>query len=159
VSRESIRIEFTYAALNHLDVCAADIRNAYIQASSSRKDYIVCGAEFGLEHVGKVALIHRTLVKRQGRTFKIISDHACITFTLYHAQRIPMYGCVPFCSTCYEYVLQYTNDVMVISENAEAILRRGIGKYFELKEDSIGSPKIYIGGRVRRVQLYNGVYA
>jgi hypothetical protein len=70
-----------------------------------------------------------------------------------------MYGCVPFCSTCYEYVLQYTNDVMVISENAEAILRRGIGKYFELKEDSIGSPKIYIGGRVRRVQLYNGVYA
>ena len=40
---------------------AADIRNAYLQAPSSRKDYIVCGEEFGLENVGKVALIHRAL--------------------------------------------------------------------------------------------------
>ena len=28
VSRESVRITFTYAALNGLDVCAADIHNA-----------------------------------------------------------------------------------------------------------------------------------
>jgi hypothetical protein len=32
VSRESVRIAFTYAALNDLWVCAADIRNAYLQA-------------------------------------------------------------------------------------------------------------------------------
>jgi hypothetical protein len=38
VSRESKRIAFTYAALNHLDVYAADIRNAYLQVPSSRKD-------------------------------------------------------------------------------------------------------------------------
>ena len=48
VSRESVRIAFTYAALNGLDICAADIRNTYLQAPSSRKDYIVCGSEFGL---------------------------------------------------------------------------------------------------------------
>jgi hypothetical protein len=41
-SRDSIRIAFTYAALNGLDVFAADIRNAYLQAPSSQKDYIVC---------------------------------------------------------------------------------------------------------------------
>ena len=35
VSRESVRIAFTYAALNVLDVFAADIRNAYLQAPSS----------------------------------------------------------------------------------------------------------------------------
>jgi hypothetical protein len=34
VSRESVRIAFAYAALNGLDVCAADIRNAYLQAPS-----------------------------------------------------------------------------------------------------------------------------
>jgi hypothetical protein len=68
VSSESIRV----AALNHLDVCAADIRNAYLQAPSSRKDYIVCGAEFGLEHVGNVALIHRALYggKTAGKDFR-----------------------------------------------------------------------------------------
>ena len=32
VSRESIRIALTYAALNGLDVFAGDIRNAYLQA-------------------------------------------------------------------------------------------------------------------------------
>jgi hypothetical protein len=62
-------------------------------------------------------------------------------------------------STCYEYVFLYTDDALDSSENAEGILRREIGKYFELKEDSIGSPKIYLEGRVQRVQLDNGVYA
>ena len=58
VSRDSIWIALTYAALNELDVCAADIRSAYLQAPSSRKDYIICGEEFGLENVGQVALIY-----------------------------------------------------------------------------------------------------
>ena len=57
VSRDSVRIALTYAALNKLDVYAADIRNAYLQAPSSQKDYIICGPEFGLENVGKRALI------------------------------------------------------------------------------------------------------
>ena len=52
VSRESARIAFTYAALNDLDILACDVQNAYIQAPSSEKHYIVCGAEFG-DHVGK----------------------------------------------------------------------------------------------------------
>ena len=72
VSRESVRIAFTYAALNDLDVFAADVRNAYLQAPSSQKDYIICGPEFGLENVGKVALILRALYggKAAGRDFR-----------------------------------------------------------------------------------------
>jgi hypothetical protein len=50
VSRESVRIALTYAALNGLPVCAADIQNAYLQAPSSQKHYITCGPEFGLEN-------------------------------------------------------------------------------------------------------------
>jgi hypothetical protein len=42
-------------------VFAADIRNAYLQAPSSQKDYIVCGPEFAIENVGKNALIHQAL--------------------------------------------------------------------------------------------------
>jgi hypothetical protein len=61
VSRESVHIALTYAALNGVDVTAADICNAYIQAPSSLTYFIVCGAEFGLENVGKRALIHRAL--------------------------------------------------------------------------------------------------
>ena len=56
-----MRIAFMYAALNGLDIFAVDIRNAYLQAPSSQKDYIICGPEFGIENVGKVARIHRAL--------------------------------------------------------------------------------------------------
>ena len=61
VSRESIRIALTYAGLNNIQVMAADIKNAYLQAPSSEKHYIICGAEFGLENIGKVGLIRRAL--------------------------------------------------------------------------------------------------
>ena len=37
VYRESVRIAFTYAALNGKGVCAAVIRNAYLQALFTKK--------------------------------------------------------------------------------------------------------------------------
>ena len=51
VSRESVCIALTYAALNELDVFAANIRNAYLQALLSQKDYIICRPEFGVENI------------------------------------------------------------------------------------------------------------
>ena len=44
VSRESICIAFTYAALNDIDVMAADIQNAYLKSPSSQKHCVICGA-------------------------------------------------------------------------------------------------------------------
>ena len=43
--------------------------------------------------------------------------------------------------------------------DAEDILRNNLGKYFELKESSIGPPSIYLGARVRQVELDNGAKA
>ena len=60
---------------------------------------------------------------------------------------------------CYDYVLLYVDDALVVSKNAESILRNELGRYFELKEESIGPPDHYLGGKVRKVQLENGVYA
>ena len=70
VSRDSVRIAFTLAAMNGLDNCVADIQNAYIQAPTSEKHYVVCGPEFG-EHKGKKALIRRALYggKSAGRDY------------------------------------------------------------------------------------------
>jgi hypothetical protein len=61
VSRDSIRISLTYAALLGLPVIGADICNAYLQAQSSEKLFIICGPEFGIENEGHVALIWRAL--------------------------------------------------------------------------------------------------
>ena len=61
VSRESMRIAFTCAALNRLDAFAADIRNAYLQAPSSEKHFIMWSLEFRLVNAGKRAIISSTL--------------------------------------------------------------------------------------------------
>ena len=166
VSRESVRIALTYAALNQVDVCAADILNAYLQAPSSEKYYIPkCGLEFGLENVGKRAKIVRALYggKSSGRDFRnhLRSCMAHIGFESCKAdpdvwirQAVKSDG-----SKYYEYALLYVDDMLVVSERAENVIRMEIGKYFELKEASIGMPDIYLGGKVSRVELANGVKA
>ena len=59
----------------------------------------------------------------------------------------------------YEYVLLYTNDAVAISENGEYVLREQIGKYFELNEESIEHPVIYLGRRLCKVELENSFKA
>ena len=47
----------------------------------------------------------------------------------------------------------YTLMTLVVSENGERVLCQEIGKHFDLKEESIGEPKIYLGGHLRNVEL------
>ena len=72
VSRDILRIALMYVAFIGLNMVAADIRNAFIHAPSSQKDYIICRPEFGLENVGKKALIRRALYggKATGRNLR-----------------------------------------------------------------------------------------
>ena len=163
VSRESIRIVFLYAALNGLDVFSADICNAYLQAPSSRKDYVICGAEFGIENIHPIGLIHRALYgdKTARKDFRnhlrsimhYLKFLSCLADQDVWTQPAEKSDG----TTYYEYVFLYVDDALVISENAEEILREEIGKYFELKEESIGCPSLYLGGRVHQVKLNNGV--
>ena len=57
----------------------------------------------------------------------------------------------------WEYVLLYVDDALVVSEHGENILREEIDTYFEMKEKSIGTPSIYLGDKVRKVVINNGV--
>ena len=59
----------------------------------------------------------------------------------------------------YEYVLLYTDDCLVVSENAESILKNEIGRYFELKPDSIVPSSLYLGVHLQKIELINGVEA
>ncbi len=59
----------------------------------------------------------------------------------------------------YEYVLLYVDDVLVISERAESVLTQEIEKFIVLKDESVGPPSMYLGGKLRQVELLNGVKA
>ena len=62
-------------------------------------------------------------------------------------------------SQYYQYALLYMDDVLVVLEEPEKIIRSEIGKYFTVKEESIRIPKVYLGGKLSEVVLSNGARA
>ena len=162
VSRESVRIAFTYAALNGLAVEAADIQNAYLTAPTTEKFYIICGPEFGSENVGKKALVTRALygMKSAGRDFR---NH--LRDCMEHMEYTPcmadpdvwMRKAIKADGTeYYELMLLYTDDCLHVSEDPRQGLMQ-LNKYFKLKPESIGKPTIYLGAKITQVLLPNGV--
>ena len=109
---------------------AADIQNAYLQAPSSEKYYIICGPEFGLENVGKVALIKRALYGRKvaGRDFW---HHlrSCMDFLGFFSCRGDLdvwrrAATKQNGEKYHEYVLLYVDDCLVVLHKPEAIIRK-----------------------------------
>ncbi len=56
-------------------------------------------------------------------------------------------------------MLLYFDDVLIISERAEQVLLTEIGQEFVLKEESIGQPMQYLGGKLHKVILENRLMA
>ena len=54
---------------------------------------------------------------------------------------------------CCEYIILYIDNTMVVGESADNILMNDMGRYFELKDESIAPSPIYLGGRVHKVDL------
>ena len=162
VSRESVRIALTYAALNNLNVCACDIQNAYLQSPSSEKHFIICGEEFGLENVGKRALIIRALYggKSAGADYWRHVRSAMEEMNFSSCKADPDVWMRPAKkpdgTDYYQYVLLYTDDVLAIMQEPENFIRRELGSRFVVKPNSIGKPTQYLGNKVAYVTLANG---
>ena len=52
----------------------------------------------------------------------------------------------------WEYVLLYVDDCLVISHRGINILCNNIVVHFKLKEELIGEPKLYLGGKIQKRQ-------
>ena len=61
VLRDSVRLAFTLAALNGLQVLARDMQNAYLNAPTKEKCWFRAGLEFGKHWVGQPMQITRAL--------------------------------------------------------------------------------------------------
>ena len=111
-----------------------------------------------MENVGKVELIHRALYggNKVGSDFKNLLRSYMRHLDFTSCLSDPDVWMRPTKNTdgtsYYEYILLYTDDALVISQHDEETLK-GLGRYFELKEELIGPPKIYLGGHCRDVQL------
>ena len=128
VSRESVRIAFTIAALMDLEVQMTDIGNAYLNAPTSEKVYSVAGKEFG-PNEGRLVVIVRALYglksagaswrKEMASTLRDLRFKSCLAdpdVWLRPAEKSDG-------EEYYEYVLVYVDDILVVSHDPSQVIR------------------------------------
>ena len=164
VSRDTVCIALTIAALNGLEVKTSDIENAFITAPNDELSWTILGPEFGAE-AGKRAFIVRALYgqKSSGGAFtRHIADcmrhlgyKPCLADPdLWYKRKYHPEGKFEY----YSYALLYIDDVLGMDHDAESVLR-DIDKFFKMKAGSIGDPDMYLGCKLATVMLANGVQA
>jgi hypothetical protein len=71
VSRETVRLALTIAALNDLEVKASDVQNAYLTAPCKEHIWTQLGPEFGPDQGKKAIIVHALLgLKTAGSSFQ-----------------------------------------------------------------------------------------
>ena len=162
VSRESVRIAFLIAALNGLEVLAADAQNAYLMATPKEKYWLRCGPEFGPVHQGKRALIVRALygLRGSGSAFRAFTADILrndLGFTMCKADNdVWMRKAIkPNGVLYYEYMLVYVDDFLILSMKPWDIVT-DLQKKMTLKKESIKPPDQYLGASVSRYEYDEG---
>jgi hypothetical protein len=161
VSRDSVRIALTVAAMNNLDILVCDIEGAYLTAKCREKIYITAGPEFGSEQ-GSTMIVKMALygLKSSGAAFR--SKLAGVLHDLNYRPSFAdpdvwLKAAVKPCGfEYYEMVLCYVDDVMVISGVPSRTIE-GIQSVFKLKGDKAGPPDMYLGVSLEKKKNANGI--
>ena len=154
-----IRLFFLIAALNNLDVMAADIKNAYLTAPIKERYYVKLGPEFGADQ-GRFAKIVRALygLPVAGAAFRSFLGKNLRTLGYVPMKADPdlwMRPAVkPDGEEYYEYLLAYVDDLCGQSVNTKHMFD-SIGKLFELKKGSVKEPDLYLGADIEKVNIAN----
>jgi hypothetical protein len=160
VSRDSVWIAFLIAALNVLDLFAADIGNAYLNAKCREKIWTVAGLEFG-SNAGCVMIIVKALygLKSSGAAWRALLAQTLTELGYKSTRADPDVWIRPQVKPdgfeYYEMVLIYVDDILHLSHNCKPTMD-ALAKQYQLKEDSLGEPKLYLGANVGKYQLPDG---
>jgi hypothetical protein len=152
VSRDSVRIALLLAALNDVDLLAADIGNAYLNAPSREKVYTTAGLEFGAELQGQSLLIVKALygLKSSGAAWRshLTGTLHSLGFTSSLADPDVWYRAAtkPDGFQYYEYLFVYVDDMLVISHDPVTIMKT-MEEFYRLK-DGYEKPTRYLGAEV-----------
>ena len=158
VSRDSVRIAFTMAALNGLDVMSADVQNAYLNAPTKEKCYTIAGLEFGSVNAGRPVMIVRALygLKSSGARWR---DHMAATLRdggYKGCQADPDVWMKPNTRPdgfkYWEYVLCYVDDILVVSHEPQKVMDY-LSTRYTLKAGSVKPPTEYLGAQILQYQV------
>jgi hypothetical protein len=157
VSRDSVRIALTIAALNDLRIMACDILNAYLSADCRERIWTRTGPEFGSE-AGTIFIVKKALygLKSAGAAFR-----ALLAETLYDIGYVPTKAdpdvwLRPAVKAngfeYYEIVLWYVDDVLCVSDDPLTTFQ-GLQSTFKLKDDKIARPEMYLGAQLGKINV------
>ena len=160
VSRDSVCIALTIAALNELDILACNIQNAYLSAPCREKVYCIAGPEFGSD-AGKIMVVKMALygLRSSGASFR-----AMLADTIWKMQYWPSKAdpdvwlqpaVTPDGQKYYEMILCYVDDIISIS-HAPMDAINGIKQTFKLKGDKAEGPEMYLGGNIAKAEMASG---
>jgi Reverse transcriptase (RNA-dependent DNA polymerase) len=145
VGMDTIRLGFTVAAMNDLDVCATDIGNAFLYGKTRERVYVIAGPEFG-ELEGQRLIIDKGLY---GLKTSAARFHEHLAKKLRTLGFKPTLADTDFwmrkCGGHYEYIATYVDDLLVYSKDCKTIIDE-IEKDYILK--GTGKPEYYLGGDV-----------
>ena len=157
VSRDSVRIALTIAALNGLKVMACDIQNAYLTADCREKIWTRAGPEFGSEE-GTTFIIKKALygLKSAGAAFRALLAETLFDIGYAPTKADPDVWLRPAVKAdgfqYYELVLCYVDDVLSISGDPLSTLQ-GLQAVFNLKDDKIEEPSMYLGAQLGQLNI------
>ena len=144
VSRYSVRIALTIAALNDLNILACDIQNAYLTSQCMEKIWTIAVPEFGSD-AGKLMIVVRTLygLESIGAPFRALLGETLYDIVYTPSKADPDVWLRPAVKPdgfeYYEMILCYVDDVLSISHDAMKTMK-GIHHKFKLKDDKIMEP-------------------
>ena len=157
VSRDSVRIALTIAALNDLKVMACDIQNAYLTADCREKIWTIGGPEFGSE-AGTIFIVKKALygLKSAGAAFRSLLADTLSDMGYKPTKADPDAWIRPAVKSngfeYYEMVLCYVDDILSISHQPHATLH-ALTNTFKLKDDKIEEPEMYLGAKLGKMTV------
>ena len=158
VLRDSVRICLTIAALNNLEVLAADVENAYLTALCREKVWIRGGPEFG-HRQGKVLVIKKALygfIKSSGAAFRAFLAEKLNNIGFKSSIADPdvwlRAATKPTGEKYYEYMLVYVDNILCISHDARCPMNE-IQASLKFKKNKVEEPEFYLGARLEKKQL------
>ena len=145
------------AALNFLDLQAADIENSYLTAPCSENIWTRARPQFGIGK-GNVYIVVRALygLKSSGAEFRAFLAERLDEMDFKSSVVGPgvwyREDMKSDCGKYYKYILVYVYDFFLISLDSRSIILE-VAEKIKLKKDKIEPPKVYIGEKLAKKSL------
>jgi hypothetical protein len=157
VSRDSVRIALTIAALNGIKVMACDIQNAYLTANCREKIWTVAGPEF-VSEAGTIFIVKKALngLKSAGAAFRSLLVDTLMDTGYRPTKADPDVWLRPAKKSngfeYYEMFLCYADDILAMSDDPKSTLT-ALTSVLKLKDDKVEEPDVYLGAQLGKIDV------